>query len=331
MNVMDDATTDAMLAAVRRNADIFQEFFRWKAEALGMDRLGREDIYAPVQGKEITRPFDEALALVLDAFGRFSPTMRTHAEAIVRNEHLDSHPRTHKSQGGFCTIAGTGTAPYVLMNYVDDFESMNTLAHELGHSVQFLYAAELPFSLQHPSTPMCELGSTFGEMLFFDSLLAQLPPAEGKALLISKIGQSYATIPRQAYFTLFERDAHRMISAGATLDDVSDRYLELLRELHGDAVHVPDHFRHEWLVVPHFVASPFYCLAYAVAEPIALSCYQRWQENRDFKAEVEAIFASGGSRNPLALLAENGMDMHAPEFWDEGMAPLRQMVRRIKE
>ena len=81
---------------------------------------------------------------------------------------------------------------------------------------------------------LAETASIFGEQLLLDSLLAQERDQTAKiSLLLGQLDDVYATIMRQAFFVQFEREAHRMIGIGATIDEIAETYLTLLREKFG--------------------------------------------------------------------------------------------------
>ena len=106
-----------------------------------------------------------------------------------------------------------------------------------------------------------------------------LSDGERLGILSEKIDDMYATIMRQAYFTLFEVEAHRMISAdgGATIDALSRAYLRNLRDQFGRSVDVSEDFAVEWSCIPHFYHSPFYCYAYSFGNLLSLSLFQRYK------------------------------------------------------
>jgi oligoendopeptidase F len=71
-------------------------------------------------------------------------------------------------------------------------------------------------------------------MLLNDSLHKILDSKERKVLLAEQIDDMYATIMRQAYFTLFEIEAHKAIAdQNATIDKVAQLYLDNLSEQFG--------------------------------------------------------------------------------------------------
>jgi oligoendopeptidase F len=143
----------------------------------------------------------------------------------------------------------------------------------------------------------------------------------------------YATIMRQAYFTLFEIDAHRIIaSENATIDKVSELYFNNLTQQFGDSVNVSSDFKWEWTYIPHFYHSPFYCYAYSFGNLLVLSLYQQFKnEGPSFVPKYFKILSSGGSRKPEELLKESGIDISKDEFWQQGFDLLRNKIYELKK
>ena len=334
-NNLEDATVDALLAACRKNAGVFQEYFRQKASLLGMKRLRRYDLYAPLSTKRSGKKFayGKAVASVLDTFGGFDPQVRQLAERVFAERHVDSQIRKGKRGGAFCHTVAPAITPYVLLNFDGRTRDVSTLAHEFGHAIHSMLAAGLPITVAHAPLPLAETASVFAEMLLNERLVEKMPKAEKRLLLAEQIDDMYATIMRQAYFTLFEVEAHRGIGEqGATIDQVSEIYRENLKEQFGDAISVSQEFQWEWVYIPHFYHTPFYCYAYSFGNLLVLSLYQKYKlEGRPFVPKYLSILAAGGSRKPEELLMETGIDISKVEFWQQGFDLVREKIQQLKE
>jgi oligoendopeptidase F len=159
-------------------------------------------------------------------------------------------------------------------------------------------------------------------------LLAQERDALARRdILVAALDDTYATVLRQAWFTLFEIDAHEAVAAGRSTDELSALYLRSLREQFGDSVEVPDEFRHEWVAIPHFFQTPFYCYAYSFGQLLVLSLYRRYQEEgARFVSGYLRLLEHGGSARPLEILAEAGVDPRQRTFWQGGFDVVRGLV-----
>jgi oligoendopeptidase F len=182
--------------------------------------------------------------------------------------------------------------------------------------------------------PLAETASVFAEMLLNDKLSKRITRKERRILLAEQIDDMYATIMRQAYFTIFEIDAHKAIAEqNATIDKVSELYLNNLNEQFGNSMDVSKDFQWEWLYIPHFYHSPFYCYAYSFGNLLVLSLYQQFksEEKQSFIPKYFNILSAGGSRKPEHLLKESGMDISKHEFWQQGFDLVAEKIQELKE
>ena len=331
-NDIPDPVAETLLSVCRENMPLFHRYFRLKARWLGVDKLRRYDIYAPIRAAERTYPFTEAIDLVLDSLAQFSPALAGHARRVFAEDHVDSEIRPGKRGGAFCYGVLPGLTPWVLTNYVGKTDDVLTLAHEIGHSVHALMAGDHSALTFHSSLPLAETASVFSEMLMVDRLRgAEKDPAVLRDLLVTVLDGAYATVARQAYFVLFEIEAHKRAAEGATTDDLCALYLDNLREQFGDAVALSDDFRWEWIAIPHIYSVPFYCYAYSFGQLLVLALYQQYKnDGAPFVPRYERILSYGGSAGPAHIIGEAGFDMAAPEFWQGGFDVLQGLMDELE-
>lgn len=333
MNDIPDEAVDALLDVARKNAPVFQRFFKLKAKQLGAKKIRRYDIYAPVAGSDKQYPYEQAADMVLDSFNAFSPEFGALAQRVFDENHLDSEIRKGKRGGAFCWGVLPETTPYVLVNYQGSAREVATLAHELGHAIHAMLASHHSTFTFHSSLPLAETASTFGEMMLVDKMLAvETDEDVRRDILFRQVDDSYATIGRQAFFAMFERKAHDMIMKNASVDEVSAMYLENLKEQFGDSLDLSDDFKWEWVAIPHFYHTPFYVYAYAFGKLLVLSLYKQFKAEGDsFKPKYRKILAAGGSEAPARILAEAGIDIRSAAFWQGGFDVIKEQVDELEK
>lgn len=333
INDIPDEVVNTLLDVAQKNAGVFQRFFQLKARLIGMEKLRRYDVYAPVARAEKEYPFEKAADMVFESFRSFDPKLESLARRVFETGHLDSEVRKGKRGGAFCATPTPRLTPWVLVNYQRRPDDAATLAHELGHAIHSQLADHHSAFTQHACLPLAETASTFGEMMLVDKMLAEeSDPAVRRDILFRQVDDSYATIQRQVFFALFERQAHEMIHAGASVDELAAAYLENLKLQFGDAVEVNEEFKWEWVCIPHIFDVPFYVYAYAFGQLLVLSLYQQYQrEGEAFKPRYFKILSTGGSQAPVELLAEAGIDVRQASFWQGGFDVIAGLVEQLEK
>ncbi|HSG42794.1 MAG TPA: M3 family oligoendopeptidase, partial [Anaerolineales bacterium] len=308
VNDIPDEAVDTLLEVTRKNAKIFHRFFKLKAKILGVDKLRRYDIYAPVAKSDKKFEFNDAANMVFESFTDFDPKVGKLARRVLDQDHLDNEIRKGKRGGAFCASINPEDTPYVLMNYTGRARDVATLAHELGHAIHAMLASHHSAFTFHSSLPLAETASTFGEMMLTDKLLAEeKDEAVRRDILFKQMDDAFATILRQIYFALFERQAHEMTQNNASVDDLCNAYLENLKEQFGDSMEISDDFKWEWVGIPHIYQVPFYVYAYAFGQLLVFSLYKQFKAEGDsFKPKYLKILSAGGSEAPAKILAEAG-------------------------
>jgi len=331
-NDLPDAVVDTLLEVCRKNTGVFQRYFELKAKWVGLEKLRRYDIYAPLAQSDQKFDYGHARDTVLKSFHEFSPQV---AELIQRGfeaEHIDSESRTGKAGGAFCLAPLPDLTPWVLVNFTERARDIAVLAHELGHALHSMLAGHHSVLSFDASLPLSETASVFAEMLLTEHLMKQkMDPATRRDLLARVIDDAYVTIMRQAYFTLFEREAYRVVAEGGSVEDLTGLYMENLQEQFGDAVELSDEFKWEWTIVSHIYQVPFYAYAYSFGQLLVLALYQQYRiEGEVFVPRYLKILSYGGSEAPMKILTEAGLDVTSPDFWQGGFDFINNLIAELE-
>jgi oligoendopeptidase F len=334
-NEASDESVEALVGAVRTRYDIPQRWYRLKARLLGIERLADYDRAATVATADERFAWPDARALVLDAYGSFSPELGALAQRFFEERWIDAPVRPGKRGGAFCSYTVPSAHPYVLLNWTSRRRDVLTLAHELGHGLHAALAA--PQGIFHQSTPLtlAETASVFGEALVFGRLLeAAATPESRLALLAEAIEGTIATVFRQTAMHRFEQLVHtaRREQGELSVERLSALWSETQEELFGDAVELTDGYRSWWSYIPHFVNTPGYVYAYAYGQLLAQSIYQRYRdEGAGFVPDYLRLLSAGGSMAPEALGRIVGIELADPGFWDAGLVLVEQQLAAAEQ
>ncbi len=334
-NKIPSEVVDTMMQVTTDQYSLAREYCRLKAKMLGLPKLLGSDLHAPVSESDRVIPFEEGKSLVLDSFHNFSPEFGSIIEQAFSAKWIDAEIRPGKRGGAFCLSAVPSLHPYVLMNYVDNLNSVYTMAHELGHALHAVLAGQVQSLLTfHPPLVLAETASVFAEMLLSRKLLSEDLDRDTRIqILSSKLEDFFATISRQTMYIKFELEAHiegakRRLSA----DDFCNLWLKQRDEMYGDAVEFLPEEKWFWSVIPHFIHTNFYCYAYTFGALFVLALYSRYEEEGEsFVPQYRKLLAAGDSTWPEQLIKTMGLDFHKSGFWEGGFRVINDMLVELQE
>ena len=305
-----EALRNAVVAAYPR---LSHRYYALKAKWLGLERMETWDRNAPLP-MENTRTVDwaEAEKTVMDAYADFDPKMAEIAKPFFTDGWIDAGVKPGKAPGAFAHPTVTTVHPYVMLNYLGKPRDVMTLAHELGHGVHQVLAAEQGELLSSTPLTLAETASVFGEMLTFRKLLdGAKTKEERKVLLAGKVEDMINTVVRQIAFYDFECKLHAARAQGElTPDDINALWMSVQAESLGEVFDFTPGYATFWAYIPHFVHSPFYVYAYAFGDGLVNALYAVYEEgDPDFKEKYFDMLRAGGSKHHSELLAPPARSM----------------------
>ncbi len=334
-NHVEDTVVDALSSAVRNAYPrLSHRYYRIKADWLGLDRLKYWDRNAPLpEASERLLDWSSAEEIVLDAYRRFSPTLAEIGRQFFAEHWIDAAPRLGKASGAFSHPTVPSAHPYILMNYQGQIRDVMTLAHELGHGVHQVLAAERGHLLSRTPLTLAETASVFGEMLTFRSLLdKESDPQRRRVLLAGKVEDMLNTVVRQISFYEFERRLHDRRREGELLpEQIGQIWMDTSRESLGPAFDLDEDYAVFWTYVPHFIHVPFYVYAYAFGDCLVNALYAVYQEKPEgFAEKYLNLLKAGGTLRHRELLAPFDLDASDPTFWDSGLSVIEGFIGELE-
>ena len=326
-----EALREAVVAAYPK---LSHRYYELKRKWLGLDRMQVWDRNAPLP-MEDSRVVDWAQAekTVMEAYEAFDPRMGELAAPFFSKGWIDAGVKPGKAPGAFAHPTVTDVHPYVMLNYLGKPRDVMTLAHELGHGVHQVLAAEQGEMLSSTPLTLAETASVFGEMLTFRKMLDGAETKEQrKILLAGKVEDMINTVVRQIAFYDFECKLHAARADGElTPDDINALWMSVQAESLGEAFDFMEGYETFWCYVPHFVHSPFYVYAYAFGDGLVNALYSVYAEGGEgFEDKYFDMLKAGGSKHHKELLAPFGLDASDPKFWDKGLSMISGMIDELE-
>ena len=322
-------------AVVDAYPKLSHRYYKLKAKWLGLETMEVWDRNAPLPMEE-ERVIDwpRARDMVLSAYAGFDPEMAAIAEPFFDRGWIDAGVKPGKAPGAFAHPTVTDAHPYVLLNYLGKPRDVMTLAHELGHGVHQVLAADQGELLADTPLTLAETASVFGEMLTFRKLLAEAPDAaQKKVLLAGKVEDMINTVVRQIAFYDFECKLHeaRRTRGELTTGQINELWMSVQGESLGPAFTFMDGYETFWSYIPHFVHSPFYVYAYAFGDGLVNALYAVYEEgDPDFQKKYFEMLKAGGSKHHSELLKPFGLDASDPKFWDKGLSMISGFIDELE-
>jgi oligoendopeptidase F len=332
-----------LLADVRRNLPTLHRYLALRKRMLGLDTLRYQDLYTPiVPSAEMRFEPDEAQALVLAAVAPLGPEYAGGLRKGFESGWTDYLPSTGKRSGAYSTGVWS-VHPYQLLNFNGRYDDLSTLAHEVGHSMHtWLAHGAQPYPTADYAIFVAEVASTLNENLLLHHMLGRAKDDETRLFLLgSHLDGMRTTLFRQTKFAEFELAFHALAEKGETLtgEGLSALYLKTAREYYGHAegvCEVPDLVAVEWAMVPHFHYD-FYVYQYATSLVAASSFAKAIREEAARKKGTKArdaylaMLRAGGSKFPVDLLRDAGVDMTTSKPFDAAMAEMNAIMDEMEK
>jgi oligoendopeptidase F len=329
-----------LIEGVTRNLPTFHRYLRLRKRVMGIsDDLHYYDLYAPlVASVDLRYTPDEAQQHVVAAMRPLGGDYVGVLDRAFSERWLDWYPAEGKRSGAYSNGGAYDVHPYILLNYLGQYNDVSTLAHELGHTMHSYYSNRTqPYATADYSTFVAEVASTFNEALLIDYMLKQIDDKPTRlSLLGSYLENIKATVFRQTKFAEFELRMHEkgLNSEPITGDALASLYFDIAARYYGHdqkIVIVDDYVANEWSYIPHFY-SDFYVFQYATsftaAEALAAHVIGG---DADATARYLTFLSSGSAKYPIDLLKDAGVDMTTDEPLDQTMATMNRVMDEMEE
>jgi oligoendopeptidase F len=329
-----------LIEGINRWLPTFHRYLKLRRRMMGLaDSLRYFDLYAPLVA-EVRLMFnpEEAQRQILDAM---RPLGDEYCDVVQRSfleRWIDFFPTTGKRSGAYSEGGAYDVHPYMLLNYLGQYNDVSTLAHELGHTMHSYYSnTRQPYALANYPTFVAEVASTFNEALLIDRVLrTTTDTATRLSLLGNYLENIKATVFRQTQFAEFELRMHETAERGEPItgEVLSRLYLDITRRYYGHAEGVcvvDDYVQHEWSYIPHFYIG-FYVFQYATSFTAAEALSEKVLAGDEAARDRYLTFlGSGMSRYPIDLLRDAGVDMTTDEPLDFTIRKMNRVMDEIEQ
>ncbi|WEK83163.1 MAG: oligoendopeptidase F [Mycoplasma sp.] len=287
----------------------------------------------------------EAQKLILESFKPLGKEYCTIVKKAFNENWISWLPKQNKQTGAYSISGVKGLDKYfILSNYDYSMNGVETIAHELGHSMHSYY------SVKNNKEDYCEVAIFYAEIasicvetLLLLYLLDKYKKDQKQVnFYIKRIFDGFfAATTRQIIFSNFEYIVNDMINNKKQIDakTLKDIYLKLIKEYEDlKPKHVKKLQSEPYnkslstiLRIPHFYSGEFYVYKYAIGQICGLIMANKIYQG-DTKARDQFIkfLSSGSSLSPLETIKILGIDLNKNQPYLEAKNILKNLLKRFK-
>lgn len=329
-----------LIEQVNKSLPTLHRFLDLKKRMLGVDTLHYYDLYTSLVKKvDLHFTVEQGQQAILDALTPLKSEYLSTVKKSFDNRWIDFIPTEGKRSGAYSSGSAYDVHPYILMNWNDDYESLSTLAHELGHTMHSFYSnSNQPFAKADYATFVAEIASTINETLLNNYMVNKANSDEEKLFLLgSYLDLLRTTIFRQTSFAEFELEIHNRVEQGQPLtgDDLCNIYYDIVKKYYGhDAGHcvVDPYIQYEWSYIPHFMGYTYYVFQYSTSLIYATAFAEKIvNEGNPAVDNFYKILKGGGSKYAVELIKDAGIDPLSPEPFELTMKKMNKVMDQIED
>ncbi len=320
INRLTAETLEAMWHVVDAKSAKLLDYFAAKAKIFGLNRLSWFDVSAPVGQVTKTFSYEEATTFVVEHMRAFNPDIADYCRMAVEQRWVEAENRPAKRAGAYCTGLPLIGQARIFMTHTDSYNSVLTLAHELGHGYHGWVMRDLPYGARRYAMSVAETASTFNELVVTNAALnAASDDHERLSILGAKLNDAAVFLMNiRARFdfevALLEQRAKTQLSA----DSLSALMISAQKTAFKEGLE--QYHPLFWASKLHFymTRAPFYNFPYTFGYLFSQGLYARaLSEGPTFRRHYIALLRDTGSMSTEDLAKTHlGVDLTRSEFWE---------------
>ena len=318
------------LKSVEKNIPLLQDYVKTLNTESNLNEFAYYDLFEDEKiNGNIT--IEQGKEMILSALAPLGEEYINLVKTKFNDQSIDYLPNKDKTSGAYCSNCYNAKT-LILMNWLNDFDSVSTLIHEMGHCINAEYFNKYqPYYKAEISIFAAEIASTVNEILLNLYMQKNCKPEEKSYYLKEFLDKVRSTIFRQTLFTEFELFAHQAIEneQPITYEELNAKYYELNKKYYGDACILPEPLKYEWSRIPHFYR-PYYVFSYSTGLLTAISIVQKILNEKDYYKKYIYFLKNGTNKKPVEILKEIGINLTTKNSFDDAFKFIKQQLNEYK-
>jgi len=325
---IESSIIDTLIEAVSSRFDISKRYYKLKSELLGLPKLEYHERNVEYGSLDKKYSYEEAIKLIEKVMGNLDKKFVWIFNSFIKNNQIDVYSRKGKKDGAFCVHFLKSQPTYVLLNYMDKLNDVETFAHELGHAINNELMKEKQNSLNFDSVlSTAEVASTFMEDFVLQELMKNANDEFKLVLMMQKLNGDISSIMRQAACYMFEQELHKQFREKGYLskEEIGEMFGGHMKKYMGDYVERSKGSENWWVYWGH-IRNYFYNYSYVSGLLISKALQRKVKEDKSFIEKVKIFLSAGTSKSSREIFNEMGLDIGKREFWLGGLKEIESLL-----
>ncbi len=318
----------------------FDGYYEFRRARMGVDRLAPYDLFLQLmKNPDKKTSYTDALKEIDASLAQMDPAFTQAFIKTVTSNSVDVYPNPdHGKQSieyaqDLCALKRPAL---IFLNYNGLIDDKSTIAHEMGHAIDFyLMGQSVDYLYCGGTTYEMEIPSTFDEELFVDYAIKNYDRDTAIAVLANHIGGYANYFTFQPMITEFEQKAHSLVrqEGKVSSSDMNDLWTGLENEYKSAKVAYYPQSEPRWTYVSHiYFTDNFYTFNYALSKAITLCLFKMYKENpQEFDKSYVAYLSSGTTKTPLEKLKKYfGLEINKNLF-ENAMDIVKLRVNQLED
>ncbi|MDR0553574.1 MAG: M3 family oligoendopeptidase [Treponema sp.] len=335
-----EKTLQVLIAALESALPLFRRYLKVKAALLGVESCAFYDLFAPVGSADRKWTWEQSAQFIADRFGAFDPSMGAFARRAFALSWIDAQGREGKVGGAYCTGFPLKGESRILCNFEGSFDSVSTVAHELGHAWHHELLKDLGRSRSHYPMTLAETASIFAETIVLEgaltkSVAGQPGDRERLGLIEGNLKDSCQVIVDILSRFYFEQEVfNRRAKAELSPEEFCGIMLDAQQKTYGEGLAAELLHPYMWAVKSHYYSPglAFYNYPYAFGLLFSLGLYARYErEGAAFAASYRNLLRLTGQASAEEVARSAGFNLEGEDFWQGGIAVIAKRLDEFEQ
>lgn len=327
----NEKSVEALVEAIStKGFALSRKFYKLKAALHGRETIPYVNKYDSIGS--LPRPdFSTSVDICRDTFYNLDKRYGELFDTMLENGQLDVYPKKGKRGGAFMSST-IGLPTFVMLNHTNDFKSLQTLAHEVGHAIHAELSKSQPAIYEDFSITTAETASTLFEQFVSELIYSKLEEKDKPAYLHDKISRDIATVQRQISFFNFELEMHNHIREHgvATRQELSKMMQKHLKSYLGSSVEVTERDGYSYVYISH-IRYGFYVYSYTYGHLVSNLMIQNFKENNNFLDKINLFLHAGGSDTVENIFKAIGIDTNNVKTFTDSLKTHTQEISLLEK